>query len=243
MRPILLCFILGIGSFTASAQVTRIDTASHTIPPPPQRTSYTFNTDYLYTIALKVYGYEQLPLILDQSSGQPYHHTYVNGFMFKFNNNQLSYRLQASYFDRDITFGNECEGCYTANGSVNNTMFKAGIEKNINYLRVQPYFGLDLGFITQKFDGRITQSENSTTNKLDKKSAYLASPFLGIKFYLVPQLALGVEASLNVAYSHQRTTTENTGNPPVETSKYRWEIFSAPVAGITLQYSFGSMNY
>lgn len=234
-----LCFTL-----IAGAQIRRIDTLTHDLPYVPTKTNYTFNTDYLYTIAIKTYGLEQFPLILNQPSSQPYYHTYLNGLMFKFNNNQLSYRLQAAYFDREISFDNDCENCNEVFGDFRNTTFKVGIEKSLNYLRIQPYFGLDIGYGIQRFDPNSNQQNTEAQTQFDKKQSVIGAPFLGFKFYIAPRLALGAEATVNIAYSTQRTTDRSVSNPfgAQETTNRRWETFYAPITAITLQYNFGALN-
>lgn len=235
---------LGI-SFTA-AQVVRIDTVTYPTPIIPKKTAKNnFNTDYLYTLAIRAYGYEQFPQVLEQAD-QQFLSSYFNGILFKLNDNQIGYRLQVNYLDRNISFDNGCQGCAFANGRLQNTAVKAGIEKSINYSRIQPYLGADVGFMTQKFRGSSTNygtAEQVFTE--DIKNALLFSPLVGFKFYLIPQVAIGAEANLNIAYTYQKTNAfsdESRSGAPYQTKRYKWEYFFAPVAAISLQYNFGLIN-
>src|SRR5690606_5028122 len=108
--------------------------------------------DYCYTVAIRTYGDEQFLQVLNHAD-QLFQYTYFNWFLLKYNDNQIGYRLQGSYFDRDISFDNKCEGCERADGRFQNTTIKLGIEKSINYARLQPYLGADIGFMAQKFKG------------------------------------------------------------------------------------------
>lgn len=245
MKFILLFVAMCLGISFTSAQVVRIDTVNYPTPTIPKTTKNNFNTDYGYTLAIRAYGYEQFPQILEQVD-QQFLSSYFNGILFKFNDNQISYRLQANYFDRNIAFQNGCEGCALASGQLQNTALKAGVEKSINYSRVQPYLGADIGFMTQKFKGSTTNyatAEQVFTE--DVKNALLFSPLVGLKLYLIPQVAIGAEASFNMAYSYQKVNAfadESRSGAPYQTKRYKWEYFFAPVASISLQYNFGLIN-
>jgi len=244
MRYLLLVVLLSFGAVQLSAQVTSIDTVDYPDPVIPKSNTYNFNTDYWYTIAVRAYAYEQFPQLLNQPSGQPYHSSYLNGLLFKINDNQISYRLQAAHFRNDIAFDNECEGCLPqVKGKLRNTAIKVGVEKSVNYSRVQPYFGGDLGFMFQQLNTR--GFGNTTVFSEDTKNALLFSPFVGAKVYVVPRIAVGVEANFNIAYTYQKVnsyTDDSFTGAPNQVRRYRWEYFFSPIAAITLQYSFGRIN-
>ncbi|MFC3196862.1 hypothetical protein ACFOET_04470 [Parapedobacter deserti] len=245
MRYILLCvFLLCIGLQELTAQVTRIDTVAYPTPTIPKKNHYHFNTDYWYTVALRVYAHEQFPQLLNQPSAQPYRNSYLNGIMLKINDNQISYRLQAAHFNGDVSFDYECEGCGpVVNGKFRNTALKVGAEKSVSYSRFQPYFGGDIGFMIQRF---FTKGyENTAVFAEDNKNAALFSPFIGLKLYVAPRVAIGAEANFNMAYTYQKVNNyadDSFTGVPDQTKRYRWEYFFAPVAAVTLQYSFGLIN-
>ena len=244
MRYIFLFVMLCIGADYASAQVTKIDTVTYPDPILPKKKKYNFNTDYWYTVAIRAYAYEQFPQVLNQPTGQPFQSSYINGILFKVNDNHIGYRIKAAYFNDNISFDNECEGCATANGRLQNTAVKIGFEKAVNYSRFQPYFGTDVGFMVQRFNGLV-----DLTKAQDNKNALLVSPLVGFKLYVVPRVALGVEANFTMAYTYQKSNlyaplqdTDGYNPTPDQTKRYRWEYFFAPVAAVTLQYSFGLIN-
>lgn len=238
--PLFAVVCLGIGEL--SAQVTKIDTVNYPTPAIPKRYNTNFNTDFWYTVAVRTYAYEQFPQLLNQPTGQSYQSSYLNGVLFKINDNQLSYRFQGAYFDDVITFDNECEGCAEVTGKLKNTAIKIGVEKSVNYSRFQPYFGVDVGFMTQRLN---TKGYDAAVFAEDTKNAGLLSPFIGAKLYIVPRVAIAAEANFNVAYTYQKTNNYADGQftgAPEQTKRYRWEYFFAPVAAVTLQYSFGLTN-
>lgn len=244
MKYLFSVVLLAFGTAQLSAQVTNIDTVDYPDPVIPKSNTYNFNADYWYTVAVRAYAYEQFPLLLNQPSGQPYHSSFLNGLLFKINDNQISYRLQASHFQDDISFDNECEGCVPqVKGKFRNTTLKIGAEKSVNYSRIQPYFGGDLGFMFQQLNTR--GHGNTSVFSEDTKNALLFSPFVGAKVYVMPQIAVGIEANFNIAYTYQKMnsyTDDSFSGAPNQVRRYRWEYFFAPVAAVTVQYSFGRIN-
>jgi len=244
MRYILLSAIWCLGAGLVSAQVTKIDTVDYPNPVIPKRAKYNFNTDYWYTIAVRAYAHEQFPQILNQPAGQSFKNSYLNGLLFKINDNQVGYRLQAAHFSDEITFDNECEGCLPrVTGKFRNTALKVGAEKSVNYSRFQPYFAGDLGFMIQKLNTK--GYGNTTVFAEDNKNVVLFSPFVGTKLYIVSRLAVAAEANFNIAYTYQKInnyTDDSFSGVPDQTKRYRWEYFFSPVAAVTLQYSFGLIN-
>lgn len=240
MLLVLLCF----GTQLVSAQVTNIDTVDFPDPIVPKRKNYHFNTDFWYTIAIRVYAHEQFPQLLNQPSGRTFRNSFLNGLLFKFNDNQLSYRLQAAYYNNDVSFENECQGCLPKiNGKLQNTSIKIGLEKSVNYSRFQPYLGGDFGYMYQTLNTK--GMGNDLLFAEDNKNALLFSPFIGAKLYLIPRVSVGAEANFNVAYTYQKVNSysdDSFTGTPVQTKRYRWEYFFAPVAAITLQYHFGLIN-
>lgn len=245
MKVIVLFFVLCMGVSAAEAQVVRIDTVTYPAPQVPKTKKNNFNVDYWYTVAVRAYGYEQFPQLLNQAE-IPFLSSYFNGVLFKYNDNQIGYRLQGNYFDQNIGFENECEGCAWASGRLQNTAIKFGMEKSISYARLQPYFGADIGFMTQQFKGNsINHASAERVFVEDIKNAVLFSPLIGFKLYLIPRVAISAEANFNVAYSYQKLNayaSEARTGPPTQSRRYKWEYFFAPLASVSLQYSFGLIN-
>ncbi|MGK6353032.1 hypothetical protein [Parapedobacter sp. DT-150] len=244
MRYLLLFAFLCFGVHQLSAQVTKIDTVKYPTPVIPKRAQYNFNTDFWYTVAIRAYAHEQFPQVLNQPAGGPFQNSYLNGILFKINDNQVGYRLQAAHFNNEITFDNECDGCLPkVTGKFRNTALKVGVEKSVNYARFQPYFGADVGFMIQELNTK--GYGNTTIFAEDHKNAGLFSPFIGAKLYIVPRVAVAAEANFNIAYTYQKINNysdDSFTGAPVQTKRYRWEYFFSPVAALTLQYSFGLIN-
>lgn len=221
-----------------AGQVTRIDTLQYPDIDLPKRNVQTYNTDYLYTIGLKVYSYEQFLPILDQPDNDTYYSTYFNGLMLGFNSNQMTYRLQAALFRKD-NFGNiSCKDCEGTTGEFRNTALKLGFQYNVNYLRVQPYLGADLGVILQRYQAGYAPFEESTTLS-DRKISPVISPFIGVRAFIIPRLSVAAEANFNLAHTSQKIS----GGIDGDKTNHVWNSFFSPVAGITLQYHFGSLTY
>lgn len=238
LRIVFAAVIAIMAGGPALAQVTRIDTLQYPNVVLPKQEIRTFNTDYLYTISLKVYGHEQFLSTLNQSDNDRYVNTYFNGLALGFNNNQMTYRLQASHYRNDGFGSRSCADCGEAVGNFRNTAVKAGLQYHINYLRLQPYLGVDLGAMIQRQEAGYTTADG-TSLLTDRKVAALASPFLGVRVFIIPKVSLAAEANFNIAHSFQKTS----GGMDGERTKHAWETFYAPVAGITLQYHFGSLAY
>ncbi len=66
----ILCTLLSLSLFFFSghAQIVRIDTLAREQVKPPKQKHYSYNAEYLYTIGIKTYGYEQFPRIFNESS-------------------------------------------------------------------------------------------------------------------------------------------------------------------------------
>lgn len=238
LRIALTAIIALMAGFPALAQVTRIDTVQYPNTELPKQHTRTFNTDYLYTLGLKIYGHEQFLPLLHQPDDGSYLNTYFNGLTLGFNNNQLTYRLQASHYRNDGFGSRPCADCDEAVGRFRNTALKVGLQYHLNYLRVQPYLGADLGAMIQRHELGFATTEG-TTELVGRQVAALASPFVGVRMFIIPKVSLAAEANFNVAFGSQKTS----GGMDGERTSHAWQTFYAPVAGITLQYHFGSLAY
>lgn len=167
--------------------------------------------NYNYSIGLRAYSVLQLPKILNQVDARNYTNAYANGIMAKFNDNQISYRLRANYFRENKSFYNQCRSCEIAEGKVTDYSATVGFEKNINYGRLQPYFGADLGFRVNSFNGEIKtlnpKSTNLPYNVDTDKSGFLISPIFGLKYSPIDQFSLFAETTLDFYYSYERQET------------------------------------
>lgn len=198
--------------------------------------------DYNYSIAARGFGLLQMPKVFNETEDSKKLKTYLTGVMLKFNDNQISYRLGGSYLKQSKTFFNNCTNCEVVNGDVTDYSFKLGFEKNLNFFRIQPYFGADMGYRFNKFVGL---SENVNTLKRDladaklpilkmeaSKSGFTFSPVIGVKLNIIDQLSLFAESSLDFFYSYERqeSITQDLNNTRVLTKTNKAEFLLNPVS-------------
>ncbi|WP_316811433.1 hypothetical protein [Pedobacter heparinus] len=171
------------------------------------------NGDYNYSIAVNGYSLMQMPKILNQKNSEKFSDFSFRGGMIKFNDNQISYRLGGSYLKEDIKLVNNCVGCQEANGKMTDYSFKLGFEKNINFSRIQPYFGFDIGFRYNKFDGTLVNKNGALAsgdadlgpNGVEtSKTGFTAAPIIGIKINPVAMISIFAESNLEMFYSYER---------------------------------------
>ncbi|WP_028296035.1 hypothetical protein [Olivibacter sitiensis] len=252
-KTLLFVFVLSytLGSY---AQVRRIDTLTFENTYLPRQQQSTSPSDFMYSIAVRAFALEQFPQLLNQPVPGDLFASYLNGLMFKFNDNQFSYRLYASYFDKkNVNLDNvDNDLSKRANGHLKNLALKIGFEKNLTYTKLQPYFGFDIGYMRQHFDGNTQlmlagapDSNDFEENTIDRKNTALLSGFIGIKLNITSQFTLLAEANANTTYSFQKTdvSSENSeGFQFQQKQKEKWEYFFSPIGQIGIQFNFGSIN-
>lgn len=238
-------------TLSAQAQIRRIDTVHFDeIHIPRQRTSLSAS-DYMYTISIKSFALEHFPQLLNQPIPGELHRSYLNGLMFKFNDKQISYRISGSFFNKgDISSNNVHNDMSTsASGRLQNIAIKLGFEKNMTYTRLQPYFGMDIGYMRQEYEGKTHPRLNTyvnvaSENFLDRKNSILLSGFIGLKFHIASYFTLAAEANVNGAYSFQKTDYSNDNGGELQfrqDNRNKWEYFFSPLGMLSLQFNFGSI--
>jgi hypothetical protein len=170
-----------------------------------------YGSNYDYTIAARVYSNMQMPKIFNQNT-QRYIGTYFKGGTVKFNDNQISFRVTGYYLQQRMQFTDDCINCELADGKVADYAFKIGFEKNLNYAKVQPYFGIDLGYRSNAFNGKMSAVNIEKTvvamNGIEAtKNGFTAGPLAGIKFNILPMVTLFAEGSLEFFYAYERRQT------------------------------------
>jgi hypothetical protein len=183
----------------------------------------------------------QMPKILNQTNAQDYINTYGNSIMVKFNDNQISYRINGNYFRDDIKFNNNYE---TANGTVTDYSFKIGFEKNFTYSRVQPYFAFDLGYRSNRFTGQLQPNGATVINRNAdvSKSGLVISPVIGLKVSIIPQLLLFAESNLDFYFSYERQDiSEPNSTSRTVTTYNKLESLLTPISA-GLQFNINRKN-
>ena len=152
--------------------------------------------NYNYSIAVRGYSLVQMPRLLDEPNSYKFDNAAFNGVMVKFNDNQISYRLNGTYYNKSKKFYNNCVTCEEADGKLLDYSFKVGFEKSFNYAHIQPYFAFDLGYRFNRFTGDLQNrnmlkamdkaSSGQESMKLEtSKSGLIASPVIGVKINLI----------------------------------------------------------
>ncbi|WP_131537333.1 hypothetical protein [Pedobacter nototheniae] len=204
------------------------------------------SADYNYSVGLRVFSLMQLPKILNQTNTQDYTNAYANGLLLKFNDNQISYRISASYFRNNVKFDNTCATCEIGSGKSTDYSFKIGFEKNFNYSRIQPYFAFDLGYRSNRFTGTVSP-KNAAINSVNQtadatKNGLVLSPAIGLKVNVVSQLNVFVESNLDFYYSYEKQDITDPNGAARTVNTYRkWEFLLNPIsAGI--QFNLNRKN-
>ncbi|MCX2453394.1 hypothetical protein OQX61_19140 [Pedobacter sp. PLR] len=210
------------------------------------------NSDYNYSITSRGYGSMQMPKLFNETDPVRYINTYFSGLMVKFNDNQINYRLGGSYIKQSKTFYNNCNNCDIVKGDVTDYTFKVGFEKNMNFARVQPYIGADVGYRSNRFIGvaenvNALKAEQASAVKLPpvkmetSKNGFILSPVIGIKVHPTPQFTVFVESSLDFFYSYERQegVTEDANNYRSLTRTNKSEFLLNPIL-VGVSFHIGS---
>ena len=209
------------------------------------------NGDYNYSIAFRGYSMVEMPKVFNETSSDKFTDAYLNGVMVKFNDNQFSYRLNGTYYNKSKKFFNDCETCQEANGKLLDYSFKVGFEKNFNYSRVQPYFGFDLGYRYSRFKGSLQNKNQLRAMSSDAaivgqdiesiKQGIVVSPVLGVKISPIPQVSVFAEGNLDLFYSFekQKTILQDIDNTRTVNNDRKTEFLLNPFS-VGIQIHLGS---
>lgn len=208
------------------------------------------NSDYNYSISVRGYGLMQMPKMFNETDPVKYTSTAFSGIMVKFNDNQINYRLGGSYIKQSKTFYNNCNNCEIVKGDITDYNFKVGFEKNMNFARVQPYIGADIGYRSTRFVG-VGQNANPLKADLQSdlppvkmetsKNGFILSPVIGIKVHPTDQFTIFVESSLDFFYSYERQegVIEDAGNYRSLSRTNKSEFLLNPVS-VGISFHLGS---
>lgn len=237
-------FILFITLSSAKGQIVRIDT----VKTPELRVKPSEFKDqrlYRYTIGIKAFSLEEFPKILKQVNSNELVPILINGVFLKLNDNQISYRLGANFYKKNISFKNECEDCEEANGTVKDFSSRIGFEKNFVYGMLQPYLAFDLGYRRNSFKGDVKNASSvafSTPYEVNTlKNGFLISPNFGLKLNLLNHLTLGIETGIELLniYEKQETVSRDISRTRTFKDARKWEFLLRPISVASIQYNFG----
>lgn len=200
-------------------------------------------SDSNYSIGLKLFAVEEQPKLLNEvRDNSTFYTSGLNGLMLKVNDNQISYRFSGAFFSKaDYSYINECSNCEIVKGKYNSLDLKIGFERSLIYSRIQPIYGIDLGYKKVNFEG--TSNDQSTSNTLYdvniEKNGVAFTPFIGLKFNILRSLTVSGEAGFDFIYTNDKET-KTKGNMIVSNSNFnRWQYNSKPLAQLSLQFNFG----
>ncbi len=202
-------------------------------------------SDSNYSIGLNLLSIDEQPKLLNEvRDNGKFYASGLNGLILKINDNQISYRFSAQTFKKtDYSFTNECSNCEITKGKYNSLALKVGFERSISYTRLQPFYGLDLGFKKANFDGSSQDKSTSTFlyNVNIEKNAITANPFIGLKFNIIKALTLSAEAGFDFIKTYDKETKTSANNTLISNNNFdRWQYNSRPLAQLSLQFNFGS---
>ncbi|TZF83876.1 hypothetical protein FW774_10475 [Pedobacter sp. BS3] len=237
-----LLIILFVNYLSNAQQIVKIDTV---------KTKFSYKTksneypqEYAYSIGFNFIQYLQIPGILS-TQNDSYYTPYFSGVILKLTDNQISYRLQGSYFKKDLSFENNCPDCEIANGKVEDYTVKVGFEKNITYTRLRPYYGADIGYRDNEFKGISSDGKSPGTTLYDaqaKKNCLVITPFIGLRLNIIDHLSITAEAAMDIMYAYEKQDKIYYDTPRTHTQvKYKkMEYLFRPLSMLTLQYNFGT---
>jgi len=207
------------------------------------------NGNYNYTIAVKAFGVMQMPKILNQANANNYINAFFSGAMIKFNDNQISYRLNGNYLKKNESFHNVCNTCEVSVGKITDYSFKIGFEKSFNYARIQPYVAFDLGFRSNKYEGQnqntnsLSASRAATSDVDASKDGIIASPIIGLKINPSKQVSIFAESNLEFFYFYERQELVSNDAENTRTlNKYRKSEFLLNPISLGIQIHLGNKN-
>ena len=201
-------------------------------------------SDSNYSVGLKLSSVEEQPKLLNEVRETPKFYTSgLNGLMLKVNDNQISYRFSVYTFkEGDYTFTNACSNCEAVQGKYNSLDLKIGFERSLIYSRIQPIYGMDMGFKRVSFDGESSDKSSLLYlyNVNIEKNGVTFNPFIGLKYNIIRALTLSAEAGFDFIYTTDKETKTQADGTFISSSNFnRWQYNSRPLAWLSLQYNFG----
>ena len=203
-------------------------------------------SDFNYSFGIKLFSVEAIPKMMNEVREHTNYQTpSFNGLVFKVNDNQISYRFQINKLNEDnYSFKNECATCEIVTGNYDELNFKIGFERNITYSRLQPFYGIDLGYVEAKFNGvsKDFKSNAFLYNANIQKNGVLVYTFIGLKFNVIKYLTLSAESGIDFIYNFEKEIKSNNTNAVISSSSFRRSRFvNKPLGMLSLQFNFGSM--
>ncbi|OAQ40586.1 hypothetical protein A5893_06480 [Pedobacter psychrophilus] len=201
-------------------------------------------SDFNYSIGISALTIQEYPKLLNEvRNGNIFYTSGFNGITAKVNDNQISYRFQVSNVKEDnYSFKNECENCEVVIGDYKSFDLKMGFERSLIYSKIQPFYGIDLGYKRANFDGKSNNANNNTFlyNANIEKNGGLIYPFLGVKYNVIPAITISAETGIDFIYTHDKEIKSDNTNAPTSVNNFsRWQFNTKPLGLLSLQFNFG----
>jgi len=227
----------------ASAQIVQTDTLKRNYVYKRSRSNFSLQSEYLYSVGAKILSIEQMPKVLNDTGSGRNVDSKLNVFTFKFNDNQLSYRLIGNFYNEPVKFENECKDCESASGKLSDLQIKVGFEKNLSSSIIQPYFGADLGYRNNIFKGEVTNTASPSSPAYEantEKNSILLGPVFGFKINAISHFTIAIESGIDLMYSYERQEKAYRDAQRTRTfNKYnKFEFLTRPMSFLSLQYNF-----
>ncbi len=198
------------------------------------------NTGFNYNIGLSAFSFSQAPQVNFSQRSITEVRRYFPGIILKISDNQLAYRIGIDYH-RNRNFNLNQDDSVSVHGAYTNYAFKLGFERDLSMTAFKPYYGVDAGFVHTDFLGSRARIPSASSMLKTEKNGLLLSPFVGIKYTIVPRLYISVEAAISFIYAYNRVETV-TDNINYVSHFNKGEFLLSPVSLVGLHYNFGSAN-
>lgn len=202
-------------------------------------------SDSNYSFGIRLYSVEELPKLLNEVKDHSnYQNFSFNGLIFKVNDNQISYRFLINTLKKDnYSFKNECIDCETVKGNYDEVNFRIGFERNITYSRLQPFYGIDLGYKEAKFNGMANDAKTNAFmyNVSVQKNGANFYPFIGLKFNVIRSFTISAESGVDFLYGYEKEIKSSNTNVIISSTGFNRSRFATkPLGMLSVQYNFGA---
>lgn len=199
------------------------------------------NTGYNYNFGINLYSISQTPQVNFSQRIRPDVSRYLPGIMIKINDNQLAYRIGINFY-RNKKFNFAEDDSAFVHGRYLEYSLKFGVEHDLSLDNFKPYYGADIGFLHGEFSGQEMHISDKTFNYLRiQKNGLLLSPFIGLKYTLIPRFYVSAEIAINLIFAYNRLQNNNDGIERVSHFN-KGEFLLAQLSMVGLHYNFDSSN-
>jgi hypothetical protein len=162
------------------------------------------------------------------------------GLGYKFNFNHSALRAKFSYGSGQST-QNYSSNSNSDDYSVVSMQISLGYEFQKNMKKLQLFYGLDLFFNYTDLSTTNTNVNNNTTyisKDVSLAPGYGASPFVGVKYFVLPNLSISTEINFTTEKYKTIDKTSYTGCPETTSYTYGSSTHIGPLGNIGINIHF-----